>query len=515
VEASTARPAPPTEEARAGSAWSRRAREPYVLLPALLAVAVAVGLAMGALGGSGTAASSTAQVATATRGPMTQTVSAQGTVAAAQTDNLSFGSSGTVTAVNVKAGDEVQAGQVLATIDSAQLRANVASAQSAVAKADAQLADDQASGASADRLAVDEASAAAANDQLTSAQTTLNSASLVATFDGIVSQVNVTAGEQLASNGTGGTSTTGSATGSGSSSASNGSTGNGSGGANGGFGTRNGGSGGNGGSSSSSSSGSSSSSSTSSSSSSSTTPDVQVVTKNSYVVQLPVASADVNSVKVGQAATLTVTTGPSSGAFGGGRFPGFFPGAGGGTGGLGGTGQRGNGQGGGEQGGGRGSATQGGTGQRGGSQAAAAGTATATGTVTDVAQVASASTGVAQYPVTVTFTAGSKQIFVGSTVTGAIATNTLGDVLQVPARAVTTTNGTSTVTVRSNGQDTTRTVKTGLTANGMVQITQGLKEGEQVVIQLPAGLRGAGSAPGGQNGVTGGGSGGSSSGGGP
>jgi len=132
-----------------------------------------------------------------------------------------------------------------------------------------------------------------------------------------------------------------------------------------------------------------------------------------------------------------------------------------------------------------------------------------------VAQVASASTGVAQYPVTVTFTAGSKQIFVGSTVNGAIATNTLGNVLQVPVRAVTTTNGTSTVTVRSNGRDETRTVKTGLTANGMVQITQGLKEGDQVVVQLPAGLGGTGSARSGQNGVTGGGSGGSSAGGGP
>ena len=43
-------------------------------------------------------------------------------VAAAQTDNLSFTSPGTVTAVNVKAGDTVTTGQVLATIDSAPAR---------------------------------------------------------------------------------------------------------------------------------------------------------------------------------------------------------------------------------------------------------------------------------------------------------------------------------------------------------------------------------------------------------
>src|SRR5262252_3817864 len=210
---------PPAASAGPEAAWARHLRKPYVVVPAVLLLAVVVGLGMGALGGAATPTSSTAQVATVTRGPMTETVSAEGTVAAAQTDDLGFGASGTVTAVNVKAGDEVQAGQVLATIDSAQLRSNLASAQSAVARAQAQLADDQSSGASADRLAVDEASVAAANGQLTSAQTASNGASLVASFDGVVSQVNVTAGEQLAGNGTGGTSTAGSATGSGSSSA--------------------------------------------------------------------------------------------------------------------------------------------------------------------------------------------------------------------------------------------------------------------------------------------------------
>jgi multidrug efflux pump subunit AcrA (membrane-fusion protein) len=467
-------------------------------------LAVLVGLGMGALGDPAATSSSPAQVATVTRGPMTQTVSAQGTVAAAQTDNLSFGSSGRVTAVDVKAGDAVHAGQVLATIDSAQLQANLASAQAAVAKADAQLADDQSSAASAGRLAVDEASIASANDQLTNAQTGLNGASLVATFDGVVSQVNVTAGEQLAGSGTGGTSTTGSGTGSGNSSASTGSNASGSGGAGGGSGGRNGGSGGNGGGSSSSGSGSSSSSSSSGSSSSSS-PNVQVVTKNSYLVQLPVASADVSSVKVGQTATLTVTASTSTGGFGG-RFPGFFGGGGAGAGaGAGAGGQRGGGQGGNGQGG----SNQGSTGQRGNGQAAA-GTASATGTVTDVAQVATASTGVAQYPVTVAFTAGSNQIFVGSTVTGAIGTSTRDNVLQVPARAVTTTNGTPTVTVRHNGRDEIHTVKTGLTANGMVEITSGLTEGEQVVVPLPTRLRGlgTGSAPSGQNTITRGGAGG-------
>jgi macrolide-specific efflux system membrane fusion protein len=106
-----------------------------------------------------------------------------------------------------------------------------------------------------------------------------------------------------------------------------------------------------------------------------------------------------------------------------------------------------------------------------------------------VSKVASASSGVATFPVTVTFTDPSNNIFVGSTVTGAITTNTRQNVLQVPVRAVTNTNGTSTVEVSkngsSNGPTETRTVKTGLTANGMIEITSGLQAGEKVVVSFP------------------------------
>ena len=60
------------------------------------------------------------------------------------------------------------------------------------------------------------------------------------------------------------------------------------------------------------------------------------------------------------------------------------------------------------------------------------------------------------------------------------------NVLQVPVRAVDVDNGASTVTVATNGKlsgpTETRTVKTGATANGMVEITDGVREGEQVVV---------------------------------
>ena len=126
--------------------------------------------------------------------------------------------------------------------------------------------------------------------------------------------------------------------------------------------------------------------------------------------------------------------------------------------------------------------------------------------MTDVARVATTSSGVAQYPVTIAFTAGSDEFFVGSTVSGSVATTTRTNVLQVPVRAVTTdTNGKSTVKVRANGNDETRTVATGVTANGMVEITHGLKVGDKVVISLPAGFPTGvrnGSGTGGAGGLT-------------
>ena len=61
----------------------------------------------------------------------------------------------------------------------------------------------------------------------------------------------------------------------------------------------------------------------------------------------------------------------------------------------------------------------------------------------------------------------------------------VADAISVPARAVTTTGTTSTVTVRADGEDETRTVTTGLTTGTMVQITSGLAEGEEVVVAFP------------------------------
>jgi macrolide-specific efflux system membrane fusion protein len=110
--------------------------------------------------------------------------------------------------------------------------------------------------------------------------------------------------------------------------------------------------------------------------------------------------------------------------------------------------------------------------------------------VTSVSKVASASSGVAGYPVVITFNADANAFYVGATVTGAIATNAKDNVIQVPTRAISTVNGASTVTVATSGTlggpTETRTVTTGATAGGQTEITSGLKVGEKVVITIPS-----------------------------
>jgi RND family efflux transporter MFP subunit len=109
------------------------------------AVVAAVALAAVLLTGRTTATATTASAGTATvqRGTVTQTASAAGTVQAATTRGLSFGTSGTVTELDVKAGDTVTAGQVLARIDDSDAQSAVDSAQSAVDSAQTALSNAQ------------------------------------------------------------------------------------------------------------------------------------------------------------------------------------------------------------------------------------------------------------------------------------------------------------------------------------------------------------------------------------
>src|SRR5207248_2424990 len=155
------------------------------------------------------------RVVAVTAGNISQTVSTTGTLAPAETENLSFSTSGQVTAVNVKAGQPVAQGAVLATLDSAALQSQVTSAQASVDSAAAKLSNDQTNNGSAAQVQSDQANLAAAQAQLASAQASLNGATLTAPIAGTVAAVNLTVGQQLSGTGAGGTNLSGSATGSG------------------------------------------------------------------------------------------------------------------------------------------------------------------------------------------------------------------------------------------------------------------------------------------------------------
>ena len=428
------------------STIARQIKKPWVVMPlvALLALGGWFVFKPDDSASAGQSAAANDQVVQATVGTMAKTVSADGTVAAASTQDLNFGSSGTVTAVNVKAGDEVKKGQVLAEIDSAALQASVSSAESSLADAQAKLSDDEDASASDAQIEADQSTVTSAQDQLDAANVALTAAKLTATADGTVASVNVTKGEELASGGTGASKGTGSGSGTGNSSSSlPTSTGSGSGSGNGSSATGTG------------------------SDSTSSTADISIISTGKFSVDLGFDATEIGNLKVGQTATVTISTSTSSSNRGGGfGFPGgFFPGA-----------------------------------QTANKQAADGAQTTATttpvttstsggvtGVVTEVGKVADASSGVASYPVTVVFADTTGAFNVGANVTAAITYSQVADAIQVPAFAVSTaSDGTSTLKVKTAGGTETRTVTTGLTSGNLVQITSGLKAGESVVITFPS-----------------------------
>src|SRR5512136_2816850 len=80
------------------------------------------------------------QTATVTRGALQATVSASGTIAAHAQVAVPFQNAGQVKTINVKVGDTVKSGQVLASLDTTDLDAAVTSAQAGLDMAQAKLA---------------------------------------------------------------------------------------------------------------------------------------------------------------------------------------------------------------------------------------------------------------------------------------------------------------------------------------------------------------------------------------
>jgi len=109
----------------------------------------------------------TSRTATVTRGTVTATVSASGNAASTSTVGLSFGSAGTLTELDVKPGQTVRKGAVLAKIDPAGAQQSLRSAQAQLASAQAQLTaagtGQTAAAASKDAIAVQQAQQTVSN----------------------------------------------------------------------------------------------------------------------------------------------------------------------------------------------------------------------------------------------------------------------------------------------------------------------------------------------------------------
>ena len=244
---------------------ARRRKRKFLLIGAavVLIAGLATGLTLAFTGGSPVAglvvSSETVKVTT---GTIKQTVATSGTLEPATEASLDFGVSGTVTGVDVHAGEVVTAGQVLATVGTTALSSDVDAAQANVASAQARLSSDEAAGGSTTEIDSDEASVTSAESSLTTAQTNLADASLTSTISGTVASVDLTVGQAVTGTGTGG------------------------------------GGGGSGG---------SAAAAASSSASTSSTGQVVVIGTNSYIVNTTVDDTDIGQVAEGDQATVTPT----------------------------------------------------------------------------------------------------------------------------------------------------------------------------------------------------------------
>lgn len=107
------------------------------------------------------------------------------------------------------------------------------------------------------------------------------------------------------------------------------------------------------------------------------------------------------------------------------------------------------------------------------------------GTVTSVGVVASSSSsssGSATFPVQIKVTGTHKDLLAGSSASVVITTAQLTDVISVPTQAISTVNGKTVVTKLVDGAEVQTEVTIGQVVGTATVITEGLSEGDQVVV---------------------------------
>ncbi len=136
---------------------------------ALIAGAVVIVAALfGVMYVRGSSAAPTYRTAAATLGTIRQTLSLTGNLTPVAQSNVSFQVSGTVTAVDVSVGQQITAGQVLATVDPTALQASLTQAQANLSAAQTKLSADQSSSSSSSSTTAQQVATARtnlANDQ--------------------------------------------------------------------------------------------------------------------------------------------------------------------------------------------------------------------------------------------------------------------------------------------------------------------------------------------------------------
>ncbi|GFZ31494.1 hemolysin D [Clostridium zeae] len=151
------------------------------------------------------------------------TVQGTGTAYAAVTKQVTANNTGTIKDLNVKVGDTVTAGQKLFMSDSDTLRKAVTTAQNNLAKQNLTLSSDQGAAKVDDnKVAMDKLNVSDAQSQLNDAYTNLNNMTVKAPIGGVVTAVNASNGDSSQSSGSGSNSGSGSSSSSSSSSSSGG-----------------------------------------------------------------------------------------------------------------------------------------------------------------------------------------------------------------------------------------------------------------------------------------------------
>ncbi|WNM26275.1 biotin/lipoyl-binding protein [Demequina capsici] len=110
------------------------------------------------------------------------------------------------------------------------------------------------------------------------------------------------------------------------------------------------------------------------------------------------------------------------------------------------------------------------------------------GIVSDIANLPTTTGGSATYAVDLQVTGTVEGLFEGTSVDADIVYLRATDVLAIPTNAITTTDGVSTVTaVDDSGNQTATEVTTGDTIGSYTEITDGLSEGDQILVTVTTG----------------------------